>query len=466
MAVTIIAVTTMLLLFFSTYILLQLKFKEEIELILSDWIKIILPIVSAAVVAIFAFLGVDRLKNYDERQNNIERRLRDELIERIDLYKTAAEPIFKATADQKLGEFKESLSLYEGSIERIETSIKKYDDFLNSITNMEAIECIGSILDAHNYVVNLQEDSNKSQQRWKMLFELVERIKEKEINGDADDYHNLAAELAIQNYYSFAAAVVKTGNEIFPGNIDLISDAVLYASKAGQNEDVIVYREKLSHYSHETWNWRAFTFMIDAINSEPASAENKEKALQLVKEYKKVLPNDERAFRAEYETHKKYGELQLAKKALITAERSLAMTAQCSLTLSEIYRQEGLYDLAIASATKAIISQAESQPSSNTGAAYAFRAFARDAKVLSTIMQESKTEDSLSEIRAAITDYKIANRFGYRHNVENRIRVLENYLPPEEEPISFKDRIDEIEKKVMFIMAVIRNLVDPNDNNN
>ena len=47
--------------------------------------------------------------------------------------------------------------------------------------------------------------------------------------------------------------------------------------------------------------------------------------------YKLVLPDEERAYMAEYETFKKYGKLESAENALVVAETNLAMTAQCYL---------------------------------------------------------------------------------------------------------------------------------------
>lgn len=67
LAMALTAVLAVLVLFIATFILLQLKFKEPLEITLSDWLKMILPIVGGAIIAIFAFLGVDRLKNFDER---------------------------------------------------------------------------------------------------------------------------------------------------------------------------------------------------------------------------------------------------------------------------------------------------------------------------------------------------------------------------------------------------------------
>ena len=78
LAMALTATFAVLALFVATFILLQLKFKEPLEITLSDWLKMVLPIVGGAIVSIFAFLGVDRLKNFDERQDRLAKELRSE----------------------------------------------------------------------------------------------------------------------------------------------------------------------------------------------------------------------------------------------------------------------------------------------------------------------------------------------------------------------------------------------------
>ena len=139
------------------------------------------------------------------------------------------------------------------------------------------------------------------------------------------------------------------------------------------------------------------------------------------------------------------------------------MTAQCSLALSELYRQNGEYDAAIQSAEKAIQSQAETQPSSDTGAAFAFRAFARDAKILSEFTNKNTIDTK--DILDTLSDYKMALEFGYSHqNLINRIIILEKLLPSEVyeeiELRALKERVDELEK---IIVAFLRS--SSNDDN-
>ena len=299
-------------------------------------------------------------------------------------------------------------------------------------------------------------------QRTKIISTLVERVKTGDIKGDSNDYHNFAAQLARQNYYDYASDVTQKGLSFFEDDIDLLGDFTYYSHKASRIEDVNVMLERIDQIDKNIWNWRLFTFCIDVMNDHKATSENQEKTLYYVAEYKRVLPNEERAFMAEYETYKKYGDLDKAEAALIAAESQLAMTAQCSLTLSEIYHMRGDYDKAIYSANRAIIGQAETQPSSNTGAAFAHRALARDAKINKNILDGSSIQEQIEEILFAIDDYKMAMSCGYSHgNLMVRLKILNSLLPSEyhqaSKESSVEERLDKLEHIVSAIIMSIKN---------
>ena len=92
---------------------------------------------------------------------------------------------------------------------------------------------------------------------------------------------------------------------------------------------------------------------------------------------------------------------------------------------------EGAYEAAIKSATKAIISTAESQPSAAIGAAFAERAFSRDALVLRDILNNSRSREGCQEdVQLALEDYQLAEQFGYRRGaiLDNRKRILKSLI--------------------------------------
>lgn len=461
LAMASIATVSVLALFFTTFILLQLKFKEPLEITLSDWLKMIIPIVGGAVLTIFAFLGVDRLKNFDERQDKLEKQLRSDLKTQVDNAVILVQPRLNEIYQEWENGLQHKLSEYDKSLGIIEDRINKYDKIIGSVEKLEEVsDAIGNIDEAHKYIASLFFDASTNtfdkSQRTRSIIALVQRVIRGEIKGDSSDYHNLSSELANRNYYECAADVTKKGLELFGDNIDLLSDYTYYSHKAGRMDDVIEGLAKLEKIERNIWNWRAFTFYIDVLNDSEASQENRDKTLECVNSYKRVLPDEERAYMAEYETLKKYGELKAAEKALLSAEAKLTMTAQCSLVLSEIYHMRGDYDKAISSATRAILGQTETQPSSNTGAAFANRGFSRDAKIHKAILDGVDIETLYSEIRAAISDFKMAIQLGYSHdNIVVRIQILKGLLPVEEQKQSSFKELEERVQKMEYALGLL-----------
>ncbi len=461
LAIALIAILAVLTLFVATFILLQLKFKEPLEITFSDWMKIILPIVGSAVVTIFAFLGVDRLKNFDERQDRLAKDLRNDLRTQVDNAVKIVQPRINETYQEWEKGLREKLAEYDNAFNKVEDRILKYDKIIGSVEKLEQVsDAIGNVDEAHNFISelfsSLPDNTEDKSQRTRILLALVERVKAGDIKGDSSDYHNLASELASLNYFEFAADVTGKGLDLFGDNIDLLSGYTYYSHKAGRTKAVESGLSRLERIERNIWNWRAFTFYIDVINDREATEENRCKALQCVDDYKRVLPDEERAYMAEYSTFRKYGELESAENALKFAEQTLAMTAQCSLTLSEIYHMRGEYDNAINSASRAILGQAETQPSSHTGAAFAHRGFSKDAKIHKALLGGSKLDGQYDLIQSAINDYNTAIRFGYKFkNIESRITILQELLPFECQAETLHPDIEKRLSKLELAFAVL-----------
>lgn len=457
LAMALISAISVMLLFIATFILIQLKFKESIEFVLSDWIKVISPIVGGAIITIFAFLGVDRLKNFDERQDMIARNLKESLDVRMDhLWARKF-----SEWDNKLNEKSEDLTKrFRNLSNNLDETEKRFEEIFGKNDNLSSIDSIGNVSEAHDYLAKMfQEDEGENYERARLTRAIVKMVTDGSLRGDSNDYHNLASELARQDYFAEAAAVLRQGRERHPSNIDILCGIIYFSVKSGDKAEE--ERDELLKISFNQWNWRAYTFYIDTLNLDAATDTSMDETLKVVEEYKNHLPEDERAYMAEYETYRKYGELKKAETALENAELCLAMTAQCSLTLSQIYLMRGEYDQATLSATRAIIGQAEAQPSSSTGAAFAQRAFAKDAKINMLILKGISEEELNDEIRSAIEDYDMALSCGYSgRNLLTRKKILRTMIPGEKDKDSeqcLEDRMEKLEKAVAILYRIVAN---------
>lgn len=460
LAMALIATVAIVVIFVATYLLIQSRVKEPLRITLTDWFKMILPVAGGAIVSIFAFLGVDRLKDFDDRQDRLARELRDEVDAQIENTVRLVRPKLDEVYDEWEKDTNKRLQEYEDSLNSLTDRIHKYDKVFGSFEKIEEIsDAIGNVSEAHTFLRKLfsesQSDVADGAQRTRIVLTLVGRVKDGNIKGDSDDYHNLASELARNDYYECAADVVDEGLKVFSDDIDLLSDCIYYSRAAGRKDAVEKGIKRLDSIGREMWNWRAFTFYISVCNGMESNEENKKKTIECVETYKRILPDEERAYMAEYETYKKYGELERAEDALVVADSKLAMTAQCSLTLSRIYHMKGEFDKAIKSATKAIQGQAEEQPSSNTGAAYVQRGFSKDAKIHREILNGSHAID-YDMVHSAIRDYRMGMCLGFRFpNVQARITILQDMLPDNEQTVETYEELSMRVKKLEDTLGLL-----------
>lgn len=145
LAMALTATFAVLALFVATFILLQLKFKEPLEITLSDWLKMVLPIVGGAIVSIFAFLGVDRLKNFDERQDRLAKELRNDLYTQVDNAVKLVQPRLNETYQEWETALQGKLSEYDKSFSLVAERIDKYDRIIGSVEKLEEVsDAIGN----------------------------------------------------------------------------------------------------------------------------------------------------------------------------------------------------------------------------------------------------------------------------------------------------------------------------------
>lgn len=214
------------------------------------------------------------------------------------------------------------------------------------------------------------------------VLRIFERIQDNELTGSADDYHNAAVGFSHRQQNERAVRVCKVGLKKWPDNIDLNADALTYAMDAGLTDELEELAAALQRNcpDRSRWNWRGFRFLfLYYIKVKPDGYEEKTK--NLIEEYKKYIPADERAYMCEYERYQGLGKPDEAVQALEEAVTNLK-APQCALTLADIYFERADYDDAIRTATLGIAYAAEPQPGIRTSYLLMLRAMAKDAIML------------------------------------------------------------------------------------
>ena len=203
---------------------------------------------------------------------------------------------------------------------------------------------------------------------------------EAEIEGnmDADDYHNKACDYARRGSTKQAAEVCLKGLKYFPMNVDLLADTIKYSSDSGDMKTAAKHYAILKKsIPFSRWNWRAYTFSIDYLLGENPAA-NEAECRQLVENYKKFIPHEEKSCMAESELEMSIGNSGRSMEVLVNAIATRSNASQCALRLADMQMDRGMYEAVVDTANYGIAASAEAQPSINVTYLYYLRALAKD----------------------------------------------------------------------------------------
>lgn len=230
------------------------------------------------------------------------------------------------------------------------------------------------------------------------------------IAGDEDDYHNAAVGLVRFDDYHNAVLLLEHGLKRYEKSTDILADLLAYGSKCRKSEEIInYYFEGLSKIDKRFWSWRAFTFSIDILMTYIQYAKNKDQEYNianeiksLIADYKQYMPNDERAYMAEYNFYDLINEHASAEEALKTAMETLKICSQCVLKYADILFEQGKFREVIPLAER-ITRIVEAQPSVNMGYVYYMLALSKEA-----VLRENGSRLTTDNVRPIFDAYYCA----------------------------------------------------------
>lgn len=391
------------------------------NLLSADYLAIIIPILVALAGSFVAFLGMSRLKMFDDRIDKIRSDMLEEMEKLVKSEVAVGRNDFSnnltTSIDNKLKEIKTETenginklqAKHEESQNKLDQSISDFGqkyDWLEAIISAEVGELdIATVADAHTLTESLRE--KKPSKYIFMIKKIVEKVCDADnfLSGQSADYHNLSAELARGNMYSEAICVLEKGHSLFPRDTDLLSDIIEYSTKNSQFEKAKEAVNMLMEIDKQGWTWRCFEFTVDYYRA----IGEYENAYNMCIEGTQSLPYDEHAYRskAELEMILSPGE-EGVEKAIITLDTVLKKglsASQCAQLLAKIYFNKGMLQESIDAASRAIIDLAEDQPSIGVAAILSSRGFAYDKLFMQKVL--SGTND-LETASLAIQDYELS----------------------------------------------------------
>lgn len=393
---------------------------ERNGLLSADYLAAVIPLLLALGGSFIAFLGMNRLKMFDERIDQTRSEMLKEIEARVKSEVAVDRVEFSNQVLQGIGDEQKKFSTMvekaedalserkERCIDEIKTKFdafeQKYAWLEATVTDREADLSFHTIDDAHKLVEQLRNE--KPNGYIDIIKKIIDRVcSGEEMSGDSADYHNLAAELARGSMYNEACKVLREGLKLFENDTDIHSDIIEYATKGGMLKDAKESVQKLEGLTPRIWTWRCYEFICDYYRA----IGNLEKANDLCTEFIDTLPNDEHGYRSKAEILRLLhpgdkGTNEAISILKCAIERNINCP-QCANELAKIYLSIGEYEKALKAINRAILDLAQEQPHVPISYVFYTRANIQD-RLFMQKMEQGHLDQHL--VDSAYVDYRMA----------------------------------------------------------
>lgn len=259
-----------------------------------------------------------------------------------------------------------------------------------------------------------------------------------EIDGDADDYHNLATLYAQNRFNDFACGILDRGLKEYPKSTDLLADYLQYGMSCKRLEECSRHYRRLKEIPKNRWTWRAYMFSIDymlaSLQQDYLGVSHTE-VDSLAAEFVKRRDTDEDALFTQSKVYHEFGEFNAEVDTLKKALSDHVVAPKSALRLSDIYFERGEYKNAIPLLNRAIANAARPQPPINISYCYLLLALCKIAPLLN---EEKGSPNCISSDREGLEkrsaeifeDAHTASQMGglndtLQLNLRQMIRLLE-----------------------------------------
>lgn len=248
------------------------------------------------------------------------------------------------------------------------------------------------------------------------------------VMGSPDEFHNFAVNYAQTDDKNTACEILKLGLAIYPTSVDLLADFIQYGMQCNKEAECEKYFQKLESIPKELWTWRGFDFSLDYLQFKlERMAQNDEytnirkKMNQLVEDFRKYMPYDERSYLAESHIYKNTEqEITILEMAM----SDLSACPKCTLRYADLKFERGEYIKALDSIENCIISL-QTQPGINEGYAYFLSGLCK-----TSLIHKDKDYKNRERILDAYQDFQVAELVQmdlqptYRKTIQKQTSVL------------------------------------------
>lgn len=243
------------------------------------------------------------------------------------------------------------------------------------------------------------------------------------VPGDADDWHNLAVDVARKDYFDLACDIIEAGLAEFPNNTDLLGDYLQYGTSCRRTEQCHMYYERLKALPKVKYTWRSFHFSanwltylweqcVDAGNLELLTQELQGLAVQ----YRRYFPNSEESYLCEADIYRLIKDPKKEIKILQQPiSRGLPMP-KCALRLADAYFEAGEYGKSLEMVQRSLNDSNQVQQAVNESYLYYLSGLAR----LSLIRKNGQLS-SAEHIEEIYKDFEYSLRLNIRPSLRDSI---------------------------------------------
>lgn len=247
------------------------------------------------------------------------------------------------------------------------------------------------------------EDEIFSESRQALYDLIAQFVRQPYHNGSDDQFHNLSVTLAKNEEYGLAIDVLECGLNIFPNNVDMLSDYLQYGTKGSSAQKLQEYADRLKAIPRRRWTWRGFSFLVDYLiylhgksNSDEEMTALEEEMLQLTADFKKYFPYSEDAYKTEADVYACVNDIKKETEILKTAiDNEDIVCPKCALRYADIMFDRGKYDDAALATKQAMLYTTQTQSSVREGYLYYLYALCLVVKIQKSIL-DGETADKVA----------------------------------------------------------------------
>ena len=297
----------------------------------------------------------------------------------------------------------------------VDNSIK---EFQYNLPLKHAIKIVAEIFSRY-------DDSREDQEaQLQEISTFVQSILDNDIlPGDADDWHNLAVDIARKDYFDLACNILDTSLRFFPNNPDLLGDYLQYGTSCGRIKQCERYYQQLRRMPTVKYSWRSFHFSASWLIycwEQCDIAEELDliiKELQhLVMEYRRHFPNSEESYLCEANIYRLTKNTKKEIKTLAAPIARPIPAPKCALRLADYYFEVGNYELSLEMVQRSLRDSNQVQQTVNEAYLYYLSGLARLA-----LLQNSNAPVLQESIESIYKDFESSLRLGIHSSMRESL---------------------------------------------